>query len=569
MGKKNVNLLALFKEKKYLEIISIIEQVKDKEKNSSLLNLLGVCRMLSANSNETIKLAINDFKKSYSLEKDKKKLKETIKNLINASKTLFDKEYIENETQPSNDFFHEINLIYKQNQQLFHNDPDLINAILKVFKRSTNVKNIIYYLNKAINLNPDPGTIASYNFFNNYIFDWKQSDYYYNSKKINQKLPIFLSEKLVNLRLSKKKKIKIGFISSDTRSKHSITYFLKTVLSIYNKDKFKIYLYHNHNLLNDPTVLELNEYVSNFTYISLLQDIEAINKIREDEIDIMIDLNGFSSNHRLALFKNRLAPVQISWCGYTNTTGLDEMDYLIVDKNLIKPEEEKFYSEKIVYLPNIWNCHSGYPYERFENPMPMETNNFITFGSFNNFRKINEEVIETWAAILKRVKDSKLILKTSIATSNDFYQKKFDDFGVLNSIIFSNYNKNFKDHLNEYKKIDIALDTFPWNGVTTSFESIWMNVPVLVLEGFNFNSRCGFSINKNLKLLNLIAKNKEDYIDKAISLANDKNKLYEIRKNLFHNALNSPLFDKQKFSNEFFSLLEEIFKKNQLIDCDF
>jgi len=569
MSKKNVNLLALFKEKKYSEIILIIEQVKDKEKNSSLLNLLGVCRMLSANSNETIKLAINDFKKSYSLEKDKSKLKETIKNLINASKTLFDKEYIENATQPSSDFFHEINLIYKQNQQLFHNDPDLIKAILKVFKRSTNVKNIIHYLNKAINLNPDPGTIASYNFFNNYVFDWKQSDYYYNSKKINQKLPIFLSEKLVNLRLSKNKKIKIGFISSDTRSKHSITYFLKTVLSIYNKDKFKIYLYHNHNLLNDPTVLELNEYVSNFTYISLLQDIEAINKIREDEIDIMIDLNGFSSNHRLALFKNRLAPVQISWCGYTNTTGLDEMDYLIVDKNLIKPEEEKFYSEKIVYLPNIWNCHSGYPYERFENPMPLETNSFITFGSFNNFRKINEEVIETWAAILKRVKDSKLILKTSIATSNDFYQKKFDDFGVLNSIIFSNYNKNFKDHLNEYKKIDIALDTFPWNGVTTSFESIWMNVPVLVLEGFNFNSRCGFSINKNLKLLNLIAKNKEDYIDKAISLANDKNKLYEIRKNLFHNALNSPLFDKQKFSNEFFSLLEEIFKKNQLIDCDF
>ena len=153
-----------------------------------------------------------------------------------------------------------------------------------------------------------------------------------------------------------------------------------------------------------------------------------INKIREDEIDIIIDLNGFSSNHRLALFKNRLAPIQISWCGYTNTTGLDEMDYLLADRNLIRPEEEKYYSEKIVYLSKIWNCHSGYPYERSENLLPMETNNYITFGSFNNFRKINDEVIETWSSILKTVKNSKLLLKTSIATSMEFYQKKFDEF---------------------------------------------------------------------------------------------------------------------------------------------
>ena len=152
------------------------------------------------------------------------------------------------------------------------------------------------------------------------------------------------------------------------------------------------------------------------------------------------------------------------------------MDYLLADRNLIRPEEEKYYSEKIIYLPNIWNCHSGYPYERSESLMPMETNNYITFGSFNNFRKINEEVIETWSSILKTVKNSKLLLKTSIATSKEFYQKKFDDYGVLKFITFSDYNKSFKDHLNEYKKIDIALDTFPWNGVTTTLESIWMNV---------------------------------------------------------------------------------------------
>ena len=196
--------------------------------------------------------------------------------------------------------------------------------------------------------------------------------------------------------------------------------------------------------------------------------------------------------------------------------------------------------------------------------MPLESNKFITFGCFNNFRKINEDVIEVWSKILKYTKNSKLLLKTSIATSREFYKQKFNKYGVLESIIFSDYNKNLNDHLNEYKKIDIALDTFPWNGVTTSFESIWMNVPVIVMDGYNFNSRCGFSINTNLKLPDLIAKNKEDYINKAVSLAQDKEMLLKIRKNLFEKVINSSLFDKKKFSDEFFSSLEKILSKKAL-----
>ncbi len=558
------NLLILFKEKQYSKIIFIIEQIENDKKTPALYNLLGVCRMLSTNSNESIKLAIDDFKKSYLLEKDKTKTRETLINLINASVTFFDNE-TKNKTEIGNEFFKDLNSIYHDNQEFFDNDLNLAKAILKVLKRSSSVENIIYYLNKIINKHSDADLIASYNFFNNYIYDWQQVDYYNNSIKINDKLPSFVSDnKLINFKFSKRNKINIGFISSDIRSQHSITYFLRTVLSIYDKDKFRIFLYHNHNSINDQTVLELNNYVSNFEFINKLNDIDVINKIRNDEIDIIIDLNGYSSNHRLALFKNRLAPIQVSWCGYTNTTGIKEIDYLIVDRNLIRPEEKKFYSEKIIYLSNIWNCHSGYSHERSENVMPLESNKFITFGSFNNFRKINEEVIKTWSYILKQVKNSKLLLKTSVAASKEFYKKKFDDHGVLESIIFSDYQINFEDHLNEYKKIDISLDTFPWNGVTTSFESIWMNVPVIVLEGFNFNSRCGFSINKNLELSNLIAKNKEEYINIAVNLSTDKNKLYKIRKNLFENSLNSPLFNKEKFSEEFFTILETIYKKKSI-----
>ncbi len=559
MNKEKLDLLTLFKEKKYSKVIIIIEQIKNEEKTPALLNLSGVCRMMSGNSSETIRLAIGDFRNSYFKEIDKKKSKETLKNLINASVALFDKEHEKNRNKFKNNFFEEINLIYKENQELFNNDLNLMKAILRVFKRTSSVKTVIDFLKKIIQSHPEPDLIASYNFFNNYIDDWSQRDYFDNSKLINDKLPIYSQEELIDFKISKNNKINIGFISSDIRSKHSVTYFLKSVLTSYNKEKFKIHLYHNHHLVDDDTVKEFNKYVFKYLYISRLNDLEVINKIREDEIDIMIDLNGFSSNHRLPLFKNRLAPIQVLWCGYTNTTGLKEMDYLIVDKNLIKPQEENFYSEKIIYLPNIWNCHCGYPLERLKNSMPSENNNFITFGCFNNFSKINDDVIEVWSSILKKIKNSKLLLKTSVATSKELYKKKFDKHGVLESIIFSDYNKNFIDHINEYKKIDIALDTFPWNGVTTSFESIWMNVPVIVMEGYNFNSRCGYSINKNLKLHNLIAKNREEYINKAVSLAKDKEMLLKLRKNLFENALNSPLFDKKKFSDEFFSSLEKVY----------
>ena len=559
MSKQTVNFLELFKEKKYSTIISIIEdKLNENQRTPGLLNLKGVCRMMLSKSNDTIKLAIDDFRNSYHKETNKKKSIEQIKNLINASVIFFDNEFTKNENALNGNFFQEINSIYKENKELFENNLDLMKTILKVFRRTSNVKNIIKYLEKIIQLDPDPDAMASYNYFNNYLYDWSQSDFLDNAKKLNGKLSLYNSDELINLKTKKDNKINLGFVSSDIRSKHSVTYFLRSVMSNYNNNSFKIFLYHNHNV-EDDTTKEFENYASKTQRISKLKDQEVINMVRKDGIDIIIDLNGFSSNHRLALFKNRLAPIQILWCGYTNTLGLKEMDYLIVDKNLIKPTEENLYNEKVIYLPSIWNCHSGYKHDRKENDTPLKKNQFITFGSFNNFKKINDEVIEVWSQILKKVKNSRLMLKTSVATSQELYEEKFKKLGVLSSITFLKYNKNFDDHLNEYKKIDIALDTFPWNGVTTSFEAIWMNVPVIVMDGYNFNSRCGSSINKNLNLTSLIGENKEDYVNKAVSLAQNRQMLLNIRKDLFKNALKSPLFDQSKFSKDFFSSLEKIY----------
>ncbi len=559
MNNKNVNFVKLLKEKKYSLIVSIIEnEFNEEQKTAGILNLSGVSRMLSNKSNDSIKLAIEDFKNSCFKEKDKDKLFDPFKNLVNSSVMFFDNEFRDNGNELSVSFFDEIFELYNQNKKLFETNLNLMWAFVKIIKRTSSLKDVIEYLRKIMNLNLDSDSIASYSFYNNYLYDWSQFDYLENSKKINDKLLLYKSSELTEIQNFKNSKINLGFVSSDLRSMHSVVYFLRSILTSYDKNRYNIFLYNNHSN-DDDTTRQFKSKVFRSIQIEKLKDIEVINLIRKDRIDIIIDINGFSSAHRLNLFKNRLAPIQISWCGYTNTTGLREMDYLIVDKNLIKKNEEDLYAEKIIYLPDIWNCHSGYNFTRELNGLPFKKNRYVTFGSFNNYRKINDDVIEVWSEILKKVKNSKLILKTSFPISTEMYKKKFDTFGVLGSVTFLPFKKEFGNHLEIYKKIDIALDTFPWNGVTTSFEAIWMGIPVITMKGYNFNSRCGESINKNVKMDNLIAENKKDYINKTVSLAQNENELEKIRKNIYDNALKTPLFDQKRFCNQFFSALEKIY----------
>ena len=228
------------------------------------------------------------------------------------------------------------------------------------------------------------------------------------------------------------------------------------------------------------------------------------------------------------------------------------MDYLIADPNLIKKNEEKLYQEKILYMPNIWNAYSR------PTDLPKINNkkkNLFTYGSFNNFQKISSSTIKTWSGIIKKG-DSILILKNSVSTNekraNEILLNKFANEKVdTNKIIILDTKNNFKEHLKCYNKIDLALDTFPYPGVTTSFEAISMGVPVLTMKGFNFNSRCGESINLNLNLRMLIAKNEDDYIDKAIQIQKDRNKLDEIKEEMKINSENSPVFNSKDFSASF------------------
>ncbi len=558
---KNIDLQQMFLEKKYSEIIFIIDhKILDKQKNSAIMNLLGLCRILKGNkTKDDFKLAIEDFKLAYLKERNTKNSLEAFINFCNASVNLYDFENTSDNHQIAVEYFKEALNFLDNNGVYYSKNVTVILKIIRIHKRLVDMKKVKYYLGELIKQNNNrPLTICSYMYNNCFFSDWTQEKFLEYGNMLNKILPVYDEEKLVPIsQFTKDKKIKIGFFSADIKSSHSVTYFLKTIIDHYDKNRFEIYLYFNHKKgREDQTTKYFEDLVEKFENISALDDEGAINLIRKDKIDIFIDLMGVTSESRLALIKNRVSPVQMSWCGYCNTTGVDEMDYILSDQNLIYNSEKHLYKEKIIFLPQIWNCHSGLNIERSFNPSPFIKNKYITLGSFNNFSKINDEVVLTWSKILKSIKNTKLILKPSLTREIDFLADKFRQQNVLGSIEFVSSKKDFKDHMNLYKEIDIALDTFPYNGVTTSFEAIWMNVPVLTMKGYNFNSRCGESINKSLGLDYLIAQNEEDYVSKLNELDKNKDKLLNIRKLLFENSISSPLFDTKSFSRDFFNALE-------------
>ena len=548
-------LQELFEKQNYSKIISeITSKTKENERNAGLFVLLGISR-ISLNKNKDkneVSIAVSDFKKGYLKEKESVNGLNALTNFVVSSSILSD---FEN----SGVDFDEIISFYKKSPKFFQDKRAINIAMTMVYKRLNDYKGMLFHLEKIIKSNDFiVQDLCNYGYWRCFDKNWSQPDFFEFGKFLNDNLNEYTQDEVVKLSNKKNKKIKIGILSSDIKDAHSVTYFLRTILLNYDKEKFEIVLFLNQ-IQEDITSNEISRLVDKVINVGKLNDLKAFNTIREFNLEIMIDIMGYTSRNRIELFKNRMAKKQAIWMGYCNTTGVKNMDYIITDPNLIYENEKNLYSEEVIYLPEIWNCHSGFNFKRKENPSPIIKNNFITFGSFNNPDKMNETVIDCWVNILKNIKNSKLIIKCANNKRKlDRIEKLFKTRGVLDSVIFYTRIDKVEDHLNLYKEIDIALDTFPYNGVTTSFEAIWMGVPVLTMAGYNFNSRCGESINKNLNMEYLIAQNEDEYVTKALELNSDLDKYYEIRKKIFKNSENSPLFNRDSFSKNFFKAIEKI-----------
>ena len=396
----------------------------------------------------------------------------------------------------------------------------------------------------------------------NYSSNISQKNYFDYSKKIeeNLKIPQTELDKLKDLNLGDE--LKIGFLSPDLKE-HSVYYFLDSTIKYLEKSGFKIVLFNlrDHGELDKKSDI-LKSNCDEWVDLINLNDLQSANLIRDKQINILFDIAGHFGRNKISIFKFKPAPVQIAWMGYVNTTGIKEIDYIIADKNLIKNDEDALYIEKVFKLENIWNCHKGFD-ENIEVPnSPFLKNGYLTFGCFNNTVKISDKCILTWSEILNKISDSKLIIKAVSKDAEIAENKILEKFSKnkidTKRIIFEKTKKDRFDHLKMYQNIDISLDTFPYPGVTTSFESIWMGVPVITMMGKNFVSRCGESINLNLGLKNFIAKDEKDYVTKAVSLNTNKDELAKIRLNLRTKALESPLFDTDSFNLQFSNMIKEI-----------
>ena len=551
----------LLSKKSYNEVILKVEEHSNLENRpGGLSSLIGVCKMLKTNyTEEDVLSALADFEDAY------KKLKtnlggiEALGNYItacikNSQKYLGVINYLEK----AKIMFDEAEKNFPYNEKLYLSGVDLYKYLVNP-KKVLQLSKEVLKNNSRLKINA-----CTYGMMNNYLYDWGIKDYFNYSKDFKNFFPKLNVKNIKDIEYKTNSKIKLGFISPDFKVNHSVTYFVKNTVKNLDKNIFEIYVYQigDSSFLKESSQ-ELKDNSDYWFDLTKNSNQEIVNKIQNDKIEILFDVMGLTGAKRIEIFNNRVSPLQVSWLAFCNTVGFDDIDFLIADKNLIYDNEEKYYSEKILKLPDIWNCHSGFPFKREEPDLPFEKNKFITFGSFNNFLKISDEVISTWSKILNKVKNSKLILKSSLSYQTKNIISKFKENGVDRQLEFferQNYSE-VEDHLKLYKKIDIGLDTFPYNGVTTTFEALWVGVPVMVMKGYNFNSRCGESIVKNGNLDYFLAENEEKYVEKAVYLANNVEELKSIRKKLFNNVLKTPLYDSKRFADGLTNELLKVYKR--------
>ena len=396
-------------------------------------------------------------------------------------------------------------------------------------------------------------------FFMNYLEDFNLSEYFNTVDKLKN---FFFKEKAVVINPKKiaGDKIRIGFVTSDFRE-HAVGYQVFEVIKNLSEDlDLELYAYYNY-VEEDLLTQKFIKFFKSWKVVKNIEDEELIKIIRKDYIDILIDLSGFTEGNRLGVFFNKAAPIQISWAGYLMSTGLNEIDYIIADKNSVSLNEEDRFVESVIKLNDTWTVlmpEYEIPVERFTSSLKSD---HIIFGSFNEIKKINDSVIKIWSNILCQVPNSKLFLISYKFNDNEFkslFIEKFLNKDVkINQLIFEN-GCDRKALLSKYNLIDIALDTFPYNGGTTTLEASWMCVPTLVMKGRSFLSKCGESINISLGLNDWIAENNDDYIRKAINFSKNIDKIQKTKSYLINNRNKFKIFNAKNFSDELVKKLKDI-----------
>lgn len=356
------------------------------------------------------------------------------------------------------------------------------------------------------------------------------------------------------------RKIRVGYLSPDFR-RHSVAFFIEPILANHTNEQYKIFCYSNLQT-PDKTSKRIKGLVADgWRDVFGLSNDELARLVRQDEIDILVDLTGHSAHNRLSVFAMKPAPVQVTYLGYPDTTGLSAMDYRITDE-WADPvgSTETLHSEELCRLAGGFLCYQPPEICPPCPPLPMTVNKGVTFGSFNILPKLSHKTIAVWAKILTLLPESRLVLKARSleAEAVTRLEQIFAGHGIEKERIRClPFSSTLTEHLQCYGQIDIALDPFPYNGTTTTFEALWMGRPVVALAGDSHVSRVGCSILSRLGHQELIAESREDYCQLAVDLARDKDRCVAIHTSLRKDMMSSGLLDGKALTIE----LEKCYRK--------
>lgn len=345
-------------------------------------------------------------------------------------------------------------------------------------------------------------------------------------------------------------RLRVGIVSGDL-CHHPVGYFLEGVLAGLDETRIELIAYPTR-LKDDDLTARLRQHFARWQPLAGLGDEAAARLIREDGIHVLLDLSGHTGHNRLPVFAWKPAPVQATWLGYSASTGLAEMDYLIADAHVAPPEEEGQFTEKIWRLPDTYLCLTA-PGEAVEiGPPPALAAGIVTFGSFNNLSKMSDATVALWSKILHAVPESLLLLKAKQLRDpavREATARRYAACGIgPERLLLEGMIPKREDHLAAYNRMDIALDPFPYAGTTTSVETLWMGVPFLTRRGDRFVAHVGESIARNAGLPEWIAADDDEYVAKAAAFASDLEALTGLRAGLREKVLASPLFDAPRFA---------------------
>jgi predicted O-linked N-acetylglucosamine transferase (SPINDLY family) len=353
---------------------------------------------------------------------------------------------------------------------------------------------------------------------------------------------------------SPRRRLRIGYVSADLRS-HSVSWFIEPVLESHDRERFEVFCY--ADVLKPDAVTARLRGLPRIVWrdIAGMGDDAVARLVRDDRIDILVDLGGHTERNRLFVFARKPAPVQVTYLGYPNTTGLSTIDYRLTDAcaDPVRPNIDALYTEKLVRLPSSFLCYRPPP----DAPPVVDGvggAGTVTFASFNNLAKLSPPTIELWAKILNGYPGSKLLLKGRPFGDAPIARAMLDRFvahGVaVERIELRPSVASTAGHLKIYNEVDVALDPFPYNGTTTTCEALWMGVPVVTLSGDTHAARVGDSILSGVGLSELVANSADRYLGIAVALASDPARRASLRSSMRQRLRSSPLLDAARITRD-------------------